>query len=54
MVPGADGDAVPCNPPAVQRRRGAFMNEALTHSERKAITDSIEENREALMIMAER
>lgn len=53
-APGTNSDATPYNLPAVQRRRGAFMDDALTQSERKAIADSIEENREALEIMAKR
>lgn len=52
MVPGTDSDIIPYDLPAVRRRRGAFMGDTLTQSERKAITDSIEENREALEIMA--
>lgn len=54
MTPGTDSDIMPYNPPAVRRRKGAFMGDTLTQSERKAIADSINENCEALEIMAKR
>lgn len=52
MTPSTDIDIMPYNLPAVRRRKGAFMGDTLTQSERRAIADSIEENREALEIMA--
>lgn len=52
MVPGTDFDKMPFHLPAVRRQKGAFMGDTLTQSEQKAITDSIEENREALEAMA--
>lgn len=52
MSPETEIDKTHSDLPPAPRRRHAFMGPGLTESERKALADSIAENRETLEMMA--
>ncbi|WP_301662667.1 hypothetical protein [Methanoculleus frigidifontis] len=52
MVPCDKVEKYPSSVPSMQNRKRALLGEELTPDEKKAIADSIAENRLALEIMA--